>query len=332
MASEVVLHVGLMKSGTTFIQGRLDANRDRLAQLGVLFPGPGWGRHVRAVSDLIESPRRQPGAWKSFCDEVNDHRGLAVTSMEYLGPISAARIATLPTAFPGARLTAVLTVRDLGRTVPAMWQESVKNRRSWGWADYVESVHRGGEAGRRFWRQQDAARIARRWAGELGSDRVVVVTVPPPGAPAEMLWDRFRAAAGIADADWSEAPRANESLGAASIQVMRQLNAATADLPLRDYKRRVKALAKHVLSQHRGQEDPIGFAVPRWLRRRAARMATELREIGVAVVGDPDELTPLDVAGVDPESVTAAAERDAAVAGLAEVLRQTRRIGPASRR
>ena len=30
MAERVLLHVGLMKSGTTFIQGRLNANRERL--------------------------------------------------------------------------------------------------------------------------------------------------------------------------------------------------------------------------------------------------------------------------------------------------------------
>jgi hypothetical protein len=36
----VFFHVGLMKSGTTFLQGRLNANRRLLAEQGVLFPGP----------------------------------------------------------------------------------------------------------------------------------------------------------------------------------------------------------------------------------------------------------------------------------------------------
>ena len=40
MAERVVVHIGLMKSGTTFLQGRLDANREQLAAQGVLFPGP----------------------------------------------------------------------------------------------------------------------------------------------------------------------------------------------------------------------------------------------------------------------------------------------------
>ena len=63
MAQRVVFHIGLMKSGTTFIQGRLNANRQRLAEQQVLFPGPAWSRHVRAVSDLMQSKSRKPGSW-----------------------------------------------------------------------------------------------------------------------------------------------------------------------------------------------------------------------------------------------------------------------------
>jgi hypothetical protein len=62
MARRVVLHVGLMKSGTTFIQGRLNASRATLADQKVLFPGPSWARHARAVSDFMESPHRVPGS------------------------------------------------------------------------------------------------------------------------------------------------------------------------------------------------------------------------------------------------------------------------------
>ena len=68
--------------------------------------------------------------------------------------------------------------------------------------------------GKRFWRQQSAGQIVQRWAEGVGADHVTVITVPPPGAPSELLWQRFCQVAGIAAADWVEAPRANESLGA----------------------------------------------------------------------------------------------------------------------
>ena len=328
MAERVVLHIGLMKSGTTFLQGRLDANREVLAAQGVLFPGPKWGRQVRAVSDLMESKHRKPGSWASLRDEINAHRGTAIVSMEYLAPMGAPRIATLPAQFPDADLQVVATVRDLGRGVPAMWQEALKNRQTWGWAEYLHAIETGGEAGRRFWRQQDAAKIAKRWAGGVGAGHVTVITVPPPGAGPEVLWDRFREVAGIEAASWQEAPRANESLGSASAQVMRRLNEETADLDLPAYKKRVKALAKHVLGQRKRDEDPIGFTVPGWLREESARIDAGLRESGVRVIGSLDELEPRDVAGIDPETVGPEAERDAAVAGLAAALRQVKKITP----
>lgn len=183
MADTVVLHIGLMKSGTTFLQGRMNANRDALlAEQGVLFPGPTWRRHSRAVTDLVSNGAAATGAWPGLVDEVAAHPGTAVVSMEYLGPMAEDRIRTACSSFGDAEVRVVLTVRDLGRTVPAMWQEAVKNGRTWSWPDYVRSVQKGGEPGRRFWRQQDAAAVASRWAAAAGADHVHVVTVPPPGA------------------------------------------------------------------------------------------------------------------------------------------------------
>ncbi len=326
MAQRLALHVGLMKSGTTFLQGRLDTNRELLAQQGVLFPGPSWGRQVRAVSDLMESATRQPGAWQSLRDEINAHEGTAVVSMEYLAPLGGPRITTLRDAFPGTDLEVIVTVRDLGRSVPAMWQEAIKNRQTWPWPDYVESIRTGGRAGKRFWRQQHSSRIAARWASKVGPEHVHVLTIPPPGAAPEVLWDRFCSVAGIGPGTWREAPRSNESLGAASTLMMRLLNEQTPELTLPEYKKRIKALAKHQLGKRKAQEDPIGFQVPRWLRAESKRIQDQLLSSGVQIVGDVAELDPVDVPGIDPATVSAEAQRDAAVAALAIVLRQVRRV------
>ncbi|CUR60947.1 conserved hypothetical protein [metagenome] len=326
MAQRLALHIGLMKSGTTFLQGRLDTNRDRLAEQGVLFPGPSWGRQVRAVSDLIESAYRKPGAWASLRDEINAHPGTAVVSMEYLAPIGAPRIATLRDAFPGTELDVVISVRDLGRSVPAMWQEAIKNRQTWPWPEYVESIRTGGKAGKRFWRQQHSSRIAARWASKVGAEHVHVLTIPPPGAAPEVLWDRFCQITGIGPDTWQEAPRSNESLGAASTLMMRLLNEQTHELTLPEYKKRVKALAKHQLGKRKAQEDPIGFQVPRWLRAESKRIQDQLVDSGVHIVGSVAELDPVDVPGVDPTTVSLEAQRDAAVSALATVLRQVQRV------
>jgi hypothetical protein len=326
MAQRVVFHIGLMKSGTTFIQGRLNTNRERLAEQQVLFPGPTWARHVRAVSDLLGSTKRKPGSWNSLVEEVNEHDGTAVVSMEYLAPMGRPRIKVLRDSFPDSEIRVAVSVRDLGRGVPAMWQEAIKNRRTWTWAEYLRSIEKGGDPGRRFWRQQHAAKIVRRWGSVLGPDHVYVVTVPPPGADPGQLWERFSAVAGIRADTWDEAPRANESLGAASTLVLQQLNFATQDLPVAAYKRRVKALAKHVMGGHRDQEEPIGFTVPRWLRQESTRIVADLRRSGAHVVGDLADLEPVDVRGVDPATVSADAQLEAAIAALTGLLHQVRQV------
>jgi hypothetical protein len=328
MAKRVVVHIGLMKSGTTFLQGRLNANRELLGEQGVLFPGPSWRRHVNAVADFMESPERQPGSWDSLLEEVNDYPGTAVVSMEYLTMLGPPKIALLSESLDTPDLRVVIGVRDLGRTVPAMWQEVVKNRKTWTWTEYVDSIRTDGQGGKRFWRQQHAGRIVTRWASALTPDQVYVVTLPRPGAPSETLWNRFREVAGIEQAGWQDAPRTNESLGAASTQIVRELNLRTEDLSLSDHKRRVKALAKHLMPAHRSQEEPIGFVVPGWLHQEAEDIRDQIERSGAHVVGGLDELVPLDVPGADPDAVDPSARLEAALAALEATLRQVPRIKP----
>ena len=195
-----------------------------------------------------------------------------------------------------------------------MWQEVVKNRQTWTWAEYVESIRTDGQSGKRFWRQQHSGRIVTRWTNNLTPDQVYVVTLPPPGAPSETLWNRFCEVAGIESANWRDAPRSNESLGAASTLVVRELNLRTLDLSLQDYKRRIKAAAKYLMPEHRREEDAIGFVVPDWLRQEAEDIRVQIERSGAHVVGALDDLTPLDVPGVDPGSVDVSAQLEAALA------------------
>jgi hypothetical protein len=322
MVDRLVLHVGLLKSGTTFVQARLGANLDELGRQGVLFPTP-WSRQVRAVTDLASSGAGSK-AWARLVTDVHDHPGTVLVSMEFMAPIAEDRIRRVLADFPDTRVEAVITVRDLGRVIPAMWQETLQNRRSWGWGEFQRAVRaESGTVGKRFWRQQDVGRIAKRWAKVLGPERVTVITVPPPGAPAELLWDRFCDVVGLAPASWTAAPRANESLGAASALLLGRLNAALGDDVDRSvYNKAVKKrLAKQVLAARKGDEPPIGFVVPDWLRKRSEARSADLAATGVRIVGDLAELTPLDVPGVDPESVAAEQQLEAAVDALARIVR-----------
>ncbi|MGH3414746.1 MAG: hypothetical protein ACRDPH_16865 [Marmoricola sp.] len=325
MASRVIWHIGLMKSGTTFIQRRLTANRADLRGQGILFPGP-WRRQVSATKDLIGRHRgmteAEYGTWETMRSQIEAHPGTAVISMEYLGSARPTAVARAPEQFPDSENLVVLTVRDLGRSVPAMWQEALKNRGDTGWSEYLRAIRKGEGPGRHFWGQMSAGAITDRWAEAFGPEALALVTVPPPGAPRGLLWERFCGVTGVPVSADREGTRANASLGVGSALLLRELNAELEGLGGPAYKRLVKhGLGNTTLTGLRDTDDPIGFTVPGWLHRRAGRMQQRLRDSGVRVVGDLDELEPQDVPGVDPDEVSTERIRQLAVRALAAQVR-----------
>lgn len=327
MVERVVLHVGAMKSGTSYVQSLLGQNREVLSGRGVVFPGSRWLDQVAGVSQVLErrrvAVRPEPGAWRRLVDEACASEHVAVISMEFLGPVGVRRIATVVEAFPAGTVEVVVTGRDLGRQVPAMWQESVKNGSVVGFDDYVELVRRDEDGpGRTFWREQALGAMCARWGEVAGADRVHLVTVPPPGAAPDLLWRRFAEVLDV-DPDGVELPRrANASLGTGTVETLRRLNEHLTDLSFAEYAPVVKhLLAKRVLGSSDLPDDPIGFDVPDWLSAAADRMRGRLAAMGVQVHGHLDELEPVAVPGRPPSSVPEAQVAAAAVVALEGAVR-----------
>jgi len=330
MAERVVLHVGLMKSGTSFLQQVLRHNQDLLREQGVLFPSP-WKRQVQAVKDVSGEGN---GAWPRLVREIRDWPGTAVVSMEFLGPRGSATTRRVVESFAPATVEVVITVRDLARTIPAMWQETLQNRGTHAWADYLAGVAAEDRSspgpGRAFWSRQDAPGITETWQKAAGRDRVTVLTVPPSGAPTSLLWDRFAALVPI-EGEVDLGVRSNPSLGLASLLVLRELNLRidAEDDPLtpRQYERIVKRLlAKRGLAGMPG--DPrLGYDAP-WVPARGDRAVEQLRALEPRVAGDLEELRCQPVRGADPTDVSAKQQLEAALTALTHaVTMQARRRG-----
>jgi hypothetical protein len=326
LAQRVVLHVGSMKSGTSYLQSLMTTNRELLGTRSLLFPGRGWRDQVSGVAEVLERQRvaipPDEGAWQSLVDEIAAWHGVGLISMEFLGPAGLPKIERVASSFPAGSVEAVVTARDLNRSIPAMWQESLKNGRSFTFDEYVEAIRQHEGPGNAFWREQTIAAMCHRWSDVLGVDKVTLVTVPPPGTDRVELWHRFADAIGIDGSGVEVPPKGNESLGAASVEVLRRLNARVDDLSYQEYAPVVKhRLAKKVLAQQREIEPALGFEVPEWLPELSSRMIDRIRDLGVRVVGDLSDLDPVPVPGAHPDSVPADQQLDAAVAGLEALVR-----------
>lgn len=334
MSPRVILHVGAMKSGTSYVQALLYANQEILAERGVLVPGASWQDQVRAVQDVLGRESAQTGdltgCWDRMVEQIKAYDGTAVISMEFLGPARAAAIERIVSEWDD--VTVVVSARDLNRALVSMWQETVQNGRSWTFVDYLAGardarprLERRPEdltvAGKTFWRQQNVVRLCRNWSA--GGSRVVLLTVPPRGAPRDVLRDRFLSVVGTTADELVAAPSANESIGAASAMVLRRVNELLdeAGLPSPHGQHlRKEVLAKTVLARRTGSEPAIGLPVTPWVQDHAAVMLDRLQALDLDLVGEWSDLTPVEVPGVDPGSIGDAEVTEAACAGLAGLL------------
>ncbi len=342
MAKRVVLHIGAMKSGTSFVQNVLQHNRSALAELDILFVGERWRNQVLAVRELIDhgGPKQPPvphdGYWQRLVDEIREWPGTAVVSMEFLAPRQRGKIEIIRESFADSELHVVLTARDLGRSLPAMWIESMQNRGVKTWEEFLDAVEheeRREKSGLWFWRNQRIAGIAARWSEAVGRDHFTLITVPPKGAPPNVLWERFASVAGIPAEGCDLAVRSNPGLDAASAMVLREINErlAAVGYDRRDYDRIVKGLLAKQGLVRRGRESlPLGMN-ERWVRRRSREELERLQELNLHVVGDLDELKVKPVPGVHTREVRAEQQLAAALDGLAFITGEWMRRSAAAR-
>jgi len=320
MADRVVLHVGTMKSGTTYLQRSLESGV--LEGAGGFYVGGAFGAQTAAVRGILGARDQQRlQVWNRLLGEVRRREGVAVYSQEFLGFARRHRARQVVKSFEGTPVDVVLTVRDQHGAMPAQWQSFVRNRGTDDWATYVHRLMHMDEEGpvsskavRSFRRAQDVPDMLRRWS-RAGVSGVTVVTVPPAGAPPTQLWRRFCEAARIEVGDPPEAAaKSNESLGYASCEVLRRVNVAVEELGREEFQR-VRRLVLDALLPLRPDEgrpelDGEGAAYARELNRRIAGVVTG-GDIGL--VGSLSELPveesrphPVTILEPDPDHVVRA--------------------------
>jgi hypothetical protein len=337
-SKRVVLHIGLHKTGTTYVQSVLRANRERLASMGILFPGgPGQPKHTFAVYDLFgRRPRgtgddRIAGQWDAMTRLIAESElPVAMLSEEATSLASAAQARKAVRSFADAEVHVLVTVRDLGRVALSAWQEDVKTDELWTWREYADALAdpdaRAKAPARGFWLRQDATAILDVWIQVVPADRVHVVTVPPAGSPPGELLRRIGSVVGFDPDGLAEPDRwDNVSVGPVGTELLRRMNARLhRRLNQRQYHDVVETdLAPILAGAGAGASGGAGaFRLPEadreWVEREAERLIEGIRACGVPVVGDLADLGPrFDDSGRVPGEVTDDEVLEAAVDALA---------------
>jgi hypothetical protein len=320
----VVVHVGLTKTGTTWLQALLAAHREPLLAAGWLYPDLGPGTHFRAAADVRRSaarlgldPARVDGSWAALAAEARRHVGAGgsvVLGHEVLAGATPDQAAAALAHLEGLEVHVVVTARDLGRQAVAHWQERVKlgDPRSFAELEREElradtGRDRGlgpddGGARPRFWHGQDFSDTLARWTATGATGHLVVG--PAPGAARDELWRRFAEAlgvpAGVVDPA-IEVP-ANPSLGAPEVALVREVNRRLGDRLPTDVRNRVvkREWAEQGLARRASPPARTPAALGPLLRQATERWVEEVRAAGHHVHGDTADLAPVLAGPGDP--------------------------------
>lgn len=320
MPRRLTLHVGTPKSGTTYLQSLLARGRRELARDGVLYPGAkrlprrgfnqqpaiyaaagastGWADDdVRRTSEVY---------LRHLCEELSAHPGRALVSAESLAffDVDAARGLLRTLGYDPAGVTVVITARDLGRILPSIWQQNVKNGSTQALGPYLDSVASLRDGPRSpVWTAFGLPGLVDRWAEVIGDvGRVVLVTSPATAAPTDELWNRFAAAADVRrELATLPGPRPlavdNVSLTLAQAELVRGLNGVLqADGYSRDHQQRLRGHLLDIWMNLPGASGSRRPAVPAhlhdtvraWARDDIARLAAS----GARVEGELGDLEP----------------------------------------
>ena len=328
--SRVYVHVGEPKTGTTFLQDVLWANRQVLAVRGVVLPGYNQRDHIRARRDLRDEPRHPSdladpwaGDWDVLAAQALRAPVAAIISDELLAACTEELVERAARSLAPADVHIIVTVRALDAVLPAEWQETVKCGDSLEWEAWLRAVARTALAADRrdkseFWAVHDTLAILRLWSRHIPADHVHIITTPRQRSP-QLLWARLASVLEVDPdgIDLSQA-RSNSSLGFAETEFLRRVNERLmAEVPEWFYTRNVKSiLGQDVLRALPGNRRP---AVPSellaWAADEAEVLTAGLRDSGVHVVGDLAELlADRDTARLVPLAAEPAEMVDAAVA------------------
>ena len=326
------LHVGLPKTGTSYLQSVMWASREALAAQGLelAMDRPVDHFHVTlALRGLLRSEMDPPHAFTAL-----DRLAASVAQMagptilithESLAPATPAQVDQLIGLLPDYEVHVVVTARDLARQIASGWQQRIQERQVHSYPEFLAAVIDRAPLAHDFWINQDLPQVTANWQTAVPAERLHLVTVPPAGSESSLLLERFCSVLGVEPTRLStDTHQANPSLGHTQVELLRRVNLALGDrLPhARAGFARVgkRYLARQILAPQGGEPPGLPDAVSEWCGQRSEDIVKALAERGYDIVGDLADLLPAQAAEPARSEVSDADLAASAAAALADIL------------
>jgi len=329
---QIYLHVGMPKTGTTFLQATFEASREQLLRRGVELLPPTRDEAYRLSLGVLErlhadrDPAAAFAAWDEFVAAATASRSpRLLVSEELLGGASPEQLRRLVRAVPEREAHVVLTIRGLAQLLPSTWQQRIQQgSQAPALEDFVERiVSRRGRLADKWWRERGVPPVVERWAAEVPASRIHVVVVPRRGSGGSSLLERFCEVLGVpADELVTDHGDSNPALGRAQAELLRLVKEQVPK-ELMDRHGYVPVgkwwLARRHLAPQGGTPPRMPARFRDWCEDEARATIDFLRASGVDLVGDVDDLLPGDTDFDDAPAPTEAELLAAAVQALASI-------------
>ena len=335
MTERVFLHIGLPKTGTTYLQRTLWDNKEALATAGLLLPGRHRRRHLLASLDVRDDPKLASRAgdvsapWADLVTESLAWSGDVLISHEFFGPASSDQVRRAVESLPGAEVHVIITAREMVGLAISRWQEYVRNgghrpidkyppdraynpADAWGWASF------------------DLADILDRWGSVISHERIHVIPMAPGAADPGELLNRFLGVMGYSDVPMTPPEnRVNEGLGVVEAELLRRTTPLMTDFRsaadrgnwIRGYLA-APGVMPGLGEKFRPSDDRLAD-----LEGRGRRAIATLTAGGYDVVGDLSLLEPRDVRDRRrPGEVTDAEQLEVATQVIAALMTRVREL------
>ena len=321
--ARTVIHIGMGKTGTTFLQKMFAGHRQELKTAGWLYPGEKHNQTDEFSSVLgSDTPwgtrfvNHDAHSWPNLLKQINEWDGNVLLSTELLCYLTSDQIAKVLTALGRNNVDIVVTVRDMVRGLPSQLQQGYKSAETRSAEEFYERIAQERDtAGPEWWwwRAHRLPALVSRWREDPHVRSVTIVVNPEVGSP-DKLCDRFLAGTGSPTDMWDQSrvtnDRANVSLTVVQARLLRSLNLALLDSPsltvaeqdnlrwrvVQDMIRQPADAASPKLKLHRWHWRQV---VDQWAKEDNA----ELEQMNVDAVGSLAELRP--PLGDQPETESA---------------------------
>ncbi|MCT7378209.1 hypothetical protein [Chelativorans salis] len=226
---KTVIHIGPMKTGTTYIQNILQKSRSELLKLGWVYPGRLLnqqhacygicGDEIPWVTNALSRKNERLG--EELIRQLQTRETNVIISSEALASLTPIGVENFLEAIGGAD-EVIATIRPLEKLLPSAWQQLIKGGSTKSLDEFFEhmAINRNSKSG--LWRTYAYGEAVKIWSHFLP---VSVIRLSQT-KDRDSAWDLFRQAANLPEIPPThiKAKESNISLNLEAAEILRHVN------------------------------------------------------------------------------------------------------------